>query len=270
MPNLSWPAKVFSLELRNILAYRADFWLNFFGTVLFNLAISYFLWSSIFLVNDIQEIKGMNINFLLFYYFVVPMNSRIVGQAEFGLISQEVFSGGLNKYLLYPLSFLQYVYVKALTQFFFQFMQLLLGIFLFSLFLEIPNQIILSPTNFIFCFLAMLLSHLCYFFLGSCMEMVSFWTDHTWTLMVMLRFIAHFLGGAMVPIILFPEWATDLIYWTPFPYFLTAPYYLLIGQDLPFSFYQFILVTFIWSSVFYGAAKLTWKKGTHQYTGIGI
>ena len=99
---------IFQMEMRNILAYRFSFWINFFGSTLGQLGLSYFLWSSIFGENKNLIIGGMSFQMMILYSFLAPMTLKSVFGLQNLNINQDIYDGSLNKYIIYPLSYFQF------------------------------------------------------------------------------------------------------------------------------------------------------------------
>ena len=60
----------------------------------------------------------------------------------------------------------------------------------------------------------------------------------------------EFFSGAMIPVVMFPEWLRTFAYATPFPYMLQVPSALLLGQELPVSIPMIFVVQGAWLIVF--------------------
>lgn len=75
---MSLATRVVSTELRKILAYRSDFWVNFLGQALVQLFIARALWEAIFLANDVKEMQGMTLPQLTLYYLLTPLTMKIL------------------------------------------------------------------------------------------------------------------------------------------------------------------------------------------------
>jgi ABC-2 type transport system permease protein len=109
-----------------------------------------------------------------------------------------------------------------------------------------------------------------YFCLMCLCEMVAFWADNTWTLGVMLRFVAAFLGGAFLPLTFFPDGARTIIEYLPFAAFISGPVNLILGRSTPAEALQSFAVMLAWLPLLGLAVRALWKKGNLQYTGVGM
>ena len=114
------------------------------------------------------------------------------------------------------------------------------------------------------------LANLLGFLLRFTVMLVAFWADNVWSLNVMLRFLSELLGGLMLPLSLFPQWAQDVLMWTPFPYLFYVPVMTLLGEVGAAEWAFGMLVTVVWTAVMAGVALAVWWRGRLSYTGVGI
>lgn len=268
--NYRWPIVVFLMELRNLFAYRADFWVNFVGRTFFTLSIAYFLWQSIFTATGKEEISGLNMSYMIFYYLVAPMIFRIQQGQNIGFLSREIYDGGLNKYLLYPLNVKTYKLMTYLSHALFYLLQLLLILILYKLFFFDESIYTFSLVNSILFIFIIAINSISFYYLFSITELSAFWFDNIWSLGVILRFSCSFLGGGFIPLALFPKWSYELLQLTPFPYMIDFPFKVLQGEIGAQLFFKNLIVTIVWLLVFRALAYFVWKRGKYAYTGVGI
>lgn len=262
--------KVFLMELRKLVAYRADFWINFLGLTFFALVIAYYLWTAVFEASGDETIKGQNLTSILFYYLVAPLLFRLQQGQNIGFLSREIYEGGLNKYLLYPMNVNSFKRSTYLAHSFFFFVQLCVLIGVFQMFFASSKVFEFDIVNFsLFCFVVYL-NCVSYFYLSSIFELTAFWFDHVWSLSVMLRFVCGFMGGAIIPLVFFPAWSRELLYLTPFPYMIDFPFQTLQGSLETTDFLKNLILLITWLFFFRYLNSLVWKRGKYKYTGVGI
>ncbi|MBT4793133.1 MAG: hypothetical protein HON90_16290 [Halobacteriovoraceae bacterium] len=268
--NKNWLGQVFLMELRNLIAYRADFWVNFFGQTFFSLVVAYFLWASVFEYSGQTTINGFTIQKMIFYYLMVPLIFRIQQGHGIGFLSKEIYDGNLNKFLLYPINVYSYKLMTYLATSSFYLLQLFLILLIYNLFFYDPQIYSFSLYNLIrFSFVIVLVS-ISFFYLYSITELLAFWFDNIWSLGVILRFTSSFLGGALIPLTFFPTSAQTILQYTPFPYLIDFPMQTLQGTLSTESFLSNALIATGWLLVFRFISTLIWKQGQYKYTGIGI
>ncbi len=266
----NWSAHVFLMELRSLIAYRADFWINFIGRTFFSLVVAYYLWAAVFSYTDSEVMKGFTISGMIFYYLIVPLIFRIQQGQGIGFLSREIYDGSLNKYLLYPISLYHYKMMTYLANSLFFLLQLFLILFIYNILFYNPEIFYFSFINIIafLCILAVV--SVTFFYLFTIVELLAFWYDSIWSLGVILRFGSSFLGGALIPLSFFPEWARYLISFTPFPYLIDFPMRSLQGALSVSEFFTKILITICWLLFFRFVSRRIWEKGKYVYTGVGI
>jgi ABC-2 type transport system permease protein len=268
MPN--WILQVYLMELRKLITYRADFWVNFIGRTFFTLVIAYYLWLAIFEARGVDTLKGFTMNKMVLYYLMVPIIFRMQQGETIGAISREIYDGSLNKYLLYPLNYYQYKITTYLANSTFYLLQMIFLLVVYNLFLYDPTVYQFSIANSIMFLVTMLFACLAYFALNSITEMVAFWADNIWSLGVIIRFFSSFLGGGMIPLAFFPGWAQEALNYTPFPYLISLPVNILLGSVSATAFLQGIGILVFWFLFFMFISNLLWNKGKYKYTGVGI
>ena len=261
---------IFSLELRNIFAYRVDFWVAFLGSLIAEMTIAFFLWTAIFAQTGQTELQGFTFHSIIFYYVLMSFMVRMTKGQEMGFLSTEIYQGTLNRYLVYPLSIFRYKYISHLSQTFVALLQLLLTTAIFLALFGTPEGVTLNFTNFAMSMIIIGISGYFYFNLSCCLEMVSFWTDQVWSLMVMLKFTTRFLGGALIPLSFFPVWSQEPMSYLPFQYLVGFPAEVVMGRVTFDQWATGVVVISIWAVVALWIRSRVWYNGTRQYTGIGI
>lgn len=270
LSDIKWIPSLFSVEIRKIFSYRADFWVQFVGGVLTQIGIAYFLWKAIFEFNDVQVMKGFTFNSLMLYYVMVPLIDRMVRGAEMGHIALEIFEGTLSRYLIYPVQFFLFKFVKLLAQSFIFSINLIFAVVIFVLIFGKPEGVNFSVLSVLKGFISIFFASYLFFVLSSILEMIAFWVEFIWSLLVMLRMIILLLGGGMIPLEFFPGFFRENIHFLPFPYLVSFPIKTFWGSIDHGQWLWGLLVTLIWSVVFSFCSMIIWKRGLREFTGIGI
>lgn len=266
----NWRFQVFLTELRNLITYRADFWVNFFGQTFFSLTIAYFLWNSIFAYSGKDTLQGYTIQSMIFYYLTVPLIFRIQQGQGIGFLSREIYDGSLNKYILYPLNIYHYKLTTYLAHSVFYFIQLFLMIIVYNFFYFDPQIFSFDFINILAFTISIIISSITFFYLFTLCEVMAFWFDNIWSLGVILRFATSFFGGALIPLSFFPQNLKDALFLTPFPYLIDFPMNSLIGKITLSNYFIYLSISITWLLIFRFISHNLWKKGQYQYSGVGI
>lgn len=272
---ISWVVHVLGIELKKAFSYRFAFWAQFVLGTVTDLVVAYFLWAAIFsqrgeLGSSTIQIGGFTFHGMIYYYLFAAFSIRIARGSERGYVSEDIYGGGLTKYLLYPVSFLGFKFITHFTQQILATVQLLVSFSILWMIFGKPEDLSLSIATFAAGFLACLLAGVLHFFIAICLEMVSFWQDVVWNLMVMLRFMVNLLGGAILPLTLFPEWGRTVIAWTPFPLLVSFPAETFLGRVTAEVWLRQASLCLLWAMVFFALSRLIWSRGLRNYSGVGI
>ncbi len=265
-----WALQLFGQELRKNFSYRADFFLNFFGTIGAQLVVAYFLWGAVFAARGASTLGGFGFSALMLYYVMVPLVDRMVRGEEMNFLSYEIYDGTLTRYLIYPVSLFAYKYVAHLAHGFLFTLQFLLALGVFFALFGMPPTREVTLASLAAGALATLAAGLLYFFMAIGLEMIAFWADNVWSILLILRFSIHFLGGGLIPLSFFPDWYRDVAVYLPFTYLIGFPVRCFLGEVGPGELAAGLGVICAWMLVFYTLAKLIWKRGILRYTGVGM
>ncbi len=268
--NLRWLWAVYTMEVRKILSYRADFWIQFLGSVAAQLGVAYFLWKAIFDFRDVKQIQEFTFAGMMLYYLVAPLIGKAVQGAEMGTISQEIYEGSLNRYLVYPVSFFKYKLSSHASYMTIFLLQFAVAMLLFAFLIGVPRGFSVSLFSIIGSITAIILASYVYFVTIAGIEMVAFWADNVWSLVVVVRFATGLLGGAMIPLSLFPDWAHTTLQLLPFSYFISFPVRTFLGLNSVGAWMLGMAILSVWAVITTFLTSLVWTRGKYHYTGVGI
>jgi ABC-2 type transport system permease protein len=261
---------VASLTIRQVIAYRADFWVNFIFYSLCQLAMSYFVWKSIYQIKGEEMIGSRNFSQMVFYTLATPMLARVLYGLPIFHTAREIYSGELNKYLVYPINYFLYRFTVHYIHCLFYFLQMLLALGLYHFFIGFPPNLNLNFFTLLGVFLFMHFSLILYFLLNSCIEQVAFWADNVWSLIIAHRMVIVLAGGVLIPIDLFPEWSLTFIHWLPYQAMIAYPIQILEGNITMDLLLLGVGQMLLWIGVALIINTLIWRRGNLQYTGVGI
>ena len=265
-----WPLPVYSIEVRKLLSYRADFWIQFSGALAGNIIISFALWKSIFLTSNQMTIGGYTFETMMLYYVIAALVDKCIRGNEMGNLSPDIYDGTFTRYLVYPLSSIGYKYMNHLAVSTMGIIQFFVGFAVCLLFIKIPHDSHMGLASLAMGFITIVFSGALYFILNCCLELVSFWADNVWSLLVILRLSASILGGSWIPLTLFPPWAQHLIHYSPFPYLASFPIRVFLGEIDGQLWIQGLISTLLWCMGGFVVSQIIMKKGLLKYTGVGI
>lgn len=255
-------------NLQRMIAYRAEFWIGFLGSLLSQFAVAFFLWKAIFLARGAAEMGGYTFGGLMLYYLLVPLVERVGHVQEMSGFSGEIYDGGLSRYLLYPVSYFRIKYAANLAQSTVYLGQL--GLVLLGYCLLFGKPAGLTAVSLLQGLAALWASATLCFFLSAAVEMAAFWADNVWSLWVLVRMAASLLGGGMIPLAFFPGWARSVMEWLPFGRMISFPIRCLLGETGWAEWLSGMGLAFAWAGICGAATALLWRRGLKIYAGVGI
>lgn len=253
-----------------MLSYRMDFWAQFLGSLLAQFGVAWFLWKSIYASRHVDHVETFSFAGMMLYYIAAPLTAKTVQSSEIGDICEDIYSGGLNRYLVYPVSFFRYKLAASSASSFVFALQFALVLAAFALTVGIPAEFRITPLSLVAGAVSIALAAYVYFVMIATIELAAFWADNVWSLVVIVRFLTGLLGGAMLPLSLFPEWAQSTLYRLPFAYFIAFPVETILGIPSGLNWGLGMLVLTAWGVVMTLIYRAVWERGKHHYTGVGI
>lgn len=264
-------AQIVSGESRKLMSYRSAFWLEAVAALAAQLAVAWFLWQAVFDASRATTIGGYTRAEMTVYYVLVILIGKLVrGQERAMAFSEDIYEGGLTRYLLYPVDYLRFKYAEHLGILAPSVLQfIVLGAAVLP-FVDLPALSRISPVSALMAATTVAVGNLLNFLLAYPVQLVSFWADNVWSLSVMLRLIAVLLGGYMLPLSLFPDWSRGLLAWSPFPYLFDVPVNVLLGRVGMHDWLIGLAIALAWSAALYGLGQVIWRRGCLQYSGVGM
>jgi ABC-2 type transport system permease protein len=262
---------VASVEARRRLSYRLDFWIGSVVGVLVHFAVAWLVWVAIFEASGRERVAEWDLGGMAAYYAAVLLASRLVRGGEFeGQISTDVYEGQINRYLVLPAPYAGLKYAQHLGGLFPVVLQAVaLGAVAVALVPASP-EVEVTLGGAARALVSLALASVLYFLLNFPLQAVSFWADNVWSLSVLLRFVTDLLGGAMVPLTAFPGWAQDAGRWLPFHCLFAAPVEALLGRMDTARWLESLAVGGAWCVVLALVGRGVWRRGTRQYSGVGM
>ncbi len=262
---------VAGMQARKLMSYRGDFWINSLLGFLAQIGIIYALWRALFLEAGATEIAGRTLAGTMLYYVMVLLISKVVrGNDNDHGIAEEIYSGGLTRFRLYPVNYFGFKFAQRLGEQAPALVQALAFGAIVPFLLPHAAETRMTVASVSLGILAMMAASTLHYFLYLPVHAVAFWADEVWGLNVLVRMTAGFLGGLMLPLTVFPEWLRDIVQWTPFPYLFAWPVETMLGTGKAGPFLPSLAMCLAWTVALHLVARAVWRKGDREYAGVGI
>ncbi len=263
--------QVASIEARKRMSYRVDFWINALIGFVAEFGIVWFLWGALYAESGKTVIAGFDFDQMLVYYVVAILFGKVVRGTEFDAhVSQDIYEGGLNRYLVFPASYVGFKYAQHIGSLLPAFIQMALFGGLWLAFAGGRGAEDMTATGAIMSVSTLLLANLLYYAMSFVLHAVAFWADNVWSLIVALRFVTSLLGGLMFPLALFPGSVQTVNEWLPFRNLFALPAETLLGRSGFDDWAQGMVVGLLWLAILSALGRVVWRRGNLQYSGIGM
>jgi ABC-2 type transport system permease protein len=247
-----------------VTAYRLNFFLLIIGPALVFYFIKVSLWSAVYETTQ-TTLNGYTLAQMLQYH-AWSLIVILLAQSSNGVnLAEDIRLGRISKYLIYPFNFWEFHTASFIS---FQTIQLVIS----AITLLILSALgLINIPNFSTLIIGLSYSTLVGIFWFSVQYtagLMAFWLEETWTLRVMFQILVNFLSGAILPLDFFPSWASDLLFWTPFPSLTYTPIKIFMGDTsgvlhgIGMISLAIVIMTMI--------NTWTWRRGLRLFTAAGM
>ena len=263
--HLSVYTALFGMIPKMFMAYQLWFWIGLVLNII-SMAILVYFWRAIYANTSTISGLGQNqtITYILLAFIFMPLTSNDLIW-EFGSNLRE---GMMIHHLLRPVNFQGMNYAQMLgglvTRLVLQIPMVIVAILLFGL--RLPTNV----NTWLAFILSALLGFTVMFYFNWLLACFTFYTTEIWGLGVLIEGMNFFLSGALVPLVMMPEWLRTIVLSVPFAQALAVPVGLLTGitplSDAPRAwFIQILWIIGMWlvSTLFFRVAvrKITVQGG---------
>jgi ABC-2 type transport system permease protein len=257
---------VFKLSWQNVLEYRFNFIMWRVRSFVFLLTM-YFLWTTVFAGK--QALFGFNREQIVTYVLLSVFLFSLVFIYAMDSIADSIANGSLSLFLVKPISFLTYWFVRFVARRFLNTLLTVVELVIF-LFLVKPQFFVqkdprLITYSFFAAILAVILLSLMDFIFG----LTSFWTLHAYGPRFALKTLMEFASGSFFPLNILPMILFKTVSFLPFALLVFFPLRVFLGQLTLFEVYRGLLTQLIWIAVLFVALRFVWNRGLRRYEAVG-
>jgi len=209
------------------------------------------------------------ISFLVTYYILVFVISRLTGFYFEQNMQDEIREGTFSRYLTKPISVQKYLIWdnlggKTFNTLFLLFPVLIFFIFLFHNYIIYPGFL-----NLLLFLLSLVIVFFIQFFLALLVASCSFFIEQAFAVNHLHWMLDSVAGGYMLPLAFYPAFLRNIFRLMPFAYVYSAPVTIFTGQlALSAALWQ-IFFSVLWAIALYFISSLVWKIGVKKYSAVG-
>jgi ABC-2 type transport system permease protein len=267
---MRWFWQVMSGQMRMRLAYPWGFWISLSLELFVVASINWYLWSAVLASRGGESFPGFTLRTLVLYSMITSILRKVqMNSDQFGGIGDDIYSGSLNKYLVYPVSYFGFRYAMHLGGSLISFCQSFLALLLFWAVFALQDLAWPGAASLVQFLVLVIFGITIRFLINACLQTLAFWFEQVWALLVLLNFLIMLLGGQLIPMDLYPAWARDILFYTPFPILAAWPAEVLLGKMSWIKFLQGCGIGCLWILFFNILARFSFSRGVRNYSGIG-
>ena len=263
-------ARASQYELRKVTVFRMGFLVReVLNGVIQPVSMTAVYWA-LYRGDTTLELRGWTLPDLLAYLIGIAIFAKLVFHGRVLDVSEQIFQGYFTKYLVMPLPFALLPLARWVQ---YTVVQLAVVSVLWGIGAAIGPSWWPYPVDARAVLEALalaLVGSLCFFELYLIVNLLAFWLDVVWSLIVMSQFVTDFFGGRFVPVSQMPE-PLARAFEALFPYWaIAAPVERFLGRLDSSDTARGLVVLSVSFLVLEGLRRVVWLRGTRQYTGAGM
>lgn len=247
-------------------AYRASFIVYRLREVLQVLSL-FFLW--IVVIPQNGEFFGYTQSSMLTYVLLTAFVGDIVMSTRTTVIASEINEGALTNYLVRPLHYLKYHFVRDFGDKAMNISFSIVELSAIILLLRPTLQLQTGVTNVVLFLVAVVLAVILFFFISVLISFIGFWSNEGWGPRFIFYQMISFFSGWLFPLDLLPGPVYAVFSYTPFTYLTFFPVKLYLGQLSQPEIVKGFIVLSLWIAILWQITVYVWSKGLRSYTAQG-
>jgi ABC-2 type transport system permease protein len=257
---------VFSLYWQEGLAQRMSFFMERFRSLIV-LCSFYYLWDA--LLKHRSSFAGYDRSQIVTYVLGMNILRSLVFATRTDQIPGEINQGRLSAYLLKPVNFVGYTFVRDLAEKSVNFVSAIIEVFVLMWVFDMPIRWPESPATWFYFGTAVVGAVALYFFLAFMVGCWGFWTAESWGPRFLIELILEFTAGAFFPLDILPETIQKILHQFPSPYLVFFPVQIFLEKLTPAEVMSGFVAQAFWIIVLAALCRFVWHRGMAAYEAEG-
>jgi len=260
---LNWRLAAVINGFQDTLAYKSEFFIEFFSSAIVPAVIQLLLWYSMFKLGGAEKVAGQSYGDLIAYTWVSVLFSQVRGgNIDFDL-AEMIRSGSLSQYLLRPIGAVEFFFFRGIST------KLMVAVICLVVGLAVCPFTELSPLRILGAMVLALIGNLIAYQIGAALAASAFVWEEAYSVLMVKNLVVQLLSGELIPLYLVPENLSWI--WKSFPFYLYVfgPTQYALGKWTHQEFIHNIELSFVWILVGWALVHISWKLGIKKYISIG-
>ena len=246
------------------LAYNIWVWADFIVTLISMVVFVYF-WRAVYA--GTSTISGLQLSQTITYILLARLLSPLIETRTIFFFGFMIRQGQIAVELTRPLDMQARIMTESFAEllvFLFQRLPLfLIAILFFGM--RLPSD----PMLWLAFFISLLLGQLILFLFDWMFACLAFYVTETWGLSVVRVGAGSFFSGALVPLVMMPEWLQNVAAAMPFSQALAVPLSFLSGIKTAADAPQLWLTQLVWLAVMFVFSRIVFSTAVRKVTVQG-
>ncbi|MDE1854881.1 MAG: ABC-2 family transporter protein [Candidatus Micrarchaeota archaeon] len=248
------------------LVYRLDYFFSLVFRILTAL-VAIFVWITVFRTTGASSIGGLTPDVLYAYFFIANAISIFtINDTVASNMQDDIQSGNITTSVVRPVKYPTLIFFNALAN---NFVGLLTVLIPFMIIIILVAHVSITPVTLSLFILEIITAYLItsalYFIIGS----LAVYLVNIWGIISVADSLYLLLGGGVIPLILFPGWASQILLLLPSQLSVYTPAATLLGIISPSAAIGYLFAGVVWAVVLVVLAALWWKKVSQNITSVG-
>jgi ABC-2 type transport system permease protein len=230
----------------------------------------FFLWDAVF-SDSSRQIFGYDRTKILTYVFGILIVRAFVMSSRSIDVAGEISQGDLANYLLKPVSYFKYWFVRDLSSKSLNLIFVFLETSIIFFVLKPPFFIQNDPLFFSLFLISLILAVILFFLILFIINFTPFWyPELAWgAQFLFIVIISEFLSGSVFPLDILPQSMQNILYFSPFPYLLFFPVQIYLGKFSSSFALRGIVISTGWIIILYFLMNFIWRRGLAAFRAEG-
>lgn len=254
-----------SMEIVGSLMYRTQFAVYMVSTVV-SIMVGLFLWLR---VGESGAELPVDQEFIVTYYLMLAVVRTLVSTWHSEYLAQIIRQGELNAWLVRPGSYLINLLANNFSEKVVKTLVIMpmLGVvwFFYRDQFAPPSEL----ERWLLFIPALIGAFIIEFCLTTTIGSLGFWMDENAGIARSRHVIAMALSGELVPLALYPVWASAFLDWQIFRFTMSFPLEVLLMDHSSQQLAAGFLTQIAWAVTIYVLCRYTWQRGLRAYTAVG-
>lgn len=259
---------IIKMGLQMSLTYRLNYVISLLSSV-FPILLQVMLWHAIFTYTGAEKVYGYSYSEMMAY----TLFASLIGQAlrtgfEYE-VAKDIKEGGLNRFLIQPLSYLGYRFSAYVGTNMSYFIATLILLGLCGLLLVHLLDIFFTLKSYLLLIIVLLAAFMIQFFLFYMIGLVAFWAQEVWGVFESVRIVGLVLSGGIFPLTVFGELGMEILSYLPFQYVIFFPIEVVLGRASDSDIFTGFSIQLFWIGLLWFLSRLVWQRGCKSFIALG-